>query len=40
MKFLDTVEIQVLGGAGGNGCMSFRREKIVAILKQRVQFSA
>lgn len=27
MKFLDKVKIRVVGGSGGNGCMSFRREK-------------
>ncbi|GER08619.1 GTPase Obg [Iodidimonas muriae] len=29
MKFLDQVKIHVLSGAGGHGCMSFRREKYV-----------
>jgi len=29
MKFLDEVRIHVRAGAGGNGCMSFRREKYV-----------
>ena len=27
MKFVDEVKIKVKAGAGGNGCMSFRREK-------------
>ncbi|MBI5451189.1 MAG: Obg family GTPase CgtA [Gammaproteobacteria bacterium] len=29
MKFVDEVTIQVRAGSGGNGCMSFRREKYV-----------
>lgn len=29
MKFLDRAKIYVQSGAGGNGCMSFRREKFV-----------
>lgn len=29
-KFVDTVVVQVAGGRGGNGCLSFRREKYVA----------
>jgi len=29
MKFIDQVEILIKAGAGGNGCMSFRREKYV-----------
>jgi len=27
MKFVDEVKIKVVAGSGGNGCMSFRREK-------------
>jgi GTPase len=29
MKFIDEVEIVAVGGAGGNGCLAFRREKYV-----------
>ncbi len=29
MKFLDTAKLYVRSGAGGNGCVSFRREKFI-----------
>lgn len=29
MKFLDLTRVQVRSGAGGNGCISFRREKFI-----------
>ena len=29
MKFFDEARIEVLAGDGGNGCMSFRREKYI-----------
>ncbi|OGT49395.1 MAG: GTPase ObgE [Gammaproteobacteria bacterium RIFCSPHIGHO2_12_FULL_41_15] len=29
MKFVDEVEINVIAGHGGNGCLSFRREKFI-----------
>jgi GTP-binding protein len=29
MRFLDEVKIRVIAGKGGNGCMSFRREKFI-----------
>ncbi len=30
MKFVDEAKIKVLAGKGGNGCLSFRREKYIA----------
>ena len=29
MKFLDEAKVYVSSGAGGNGCISFRREKFI-----------
>ena len=29
MKFLDQAKVYVHSGAGGNGCVSFRREKFI-----------
>jgi len=29
MKFVDEAKIKVMAGAGGNGCLSFRREKFI-----------
>ncbi|MGA2401457.1 MAG: GTPase ObgE, partial [Syntrophobacteraceae bacterium] len=29
MKFIDEVTITIVAGKGGNGCVSFRREKYV-----------
>ena len=31
MKFVDEVKINVKAGAGGNGCLSFRREKFIPL---------
>ncbi|RMD68685.1 MAG: GTPase ObgE, partial [Gammaproteobacteria bacterium] len=29
MKFIDETTIRVEGGKGGNGCLSFRRERFI-----------
>ncbi|MCK4936624.1 MAG: hypothetical protein KAR84_07205, partial [Elusimicrobiales bacterium] len=29
LEFIDTLKIFLKAGAGGNGCMSFRREKFI-----------
>src|SRR5438105_13350950 len=29
MKFLDTAKVHIASGAGGNGCVAFRREKFI-----------
>lgn len=29
MKFLDEAKVYISSGAGGNGCISFRREKFI-----------
>ena len=29
MKFLDLAKVTIRSGSGGNGCVSFRREKFV-----------
>ena len=29
MKFLDEAKVYIASGAGGNGCISFRREKFI-----------
>ncbi|MCB1610297.1 MAG: GTPase ObgE, partial [Xanthomonadales bacterium] len=31
MKFVDEARIQVHAGKGGNGCVSFRREKCIPL---------
>ena len=33
MKFVDEASIKVEAGNGGNGCLSFRREKYIEFLK-------
>ena len=29
MRFIDEAVIEISSGAGGNGCLSFRREKFI-----------
>ena len=29
MSFIDEAAIQLIAGSGGNGCLSFRREKFI-----------
>ncbi|MBS0276263.1 MAG: GTPase ObgE, partial [Proteobacteria bacterium] len=29
MKFLDQAKVYIQSGAGGNGCVAFRREKFI-----------
>jgi len=35
MKFLDEAKVYIRSGDGGNGCMSFRREKFIEFGGQK-----